>query len=211
VPVPEVYPWCKEGQETFIFMESIDRLSLEARWADLSGEERYNVAQELCGILHSLREAKQDPDYQFVGMSYQLFSASFPTIFTFLGHICRTPLQDIAFPVDVLLSSGPFPSVKQFHDWFSSLYRRNLTNPNAYPPDPYRSSLPDGAQIVLTHGDLHRSNIMVTKSGPPRILALIDWHQSGWLPSYWEVRKAMYNADPEDEWARNYVPQFLQS
>jgi len=133
------------------------------------------------------------------------------TNLTSLGHVCRTPLQDITFPVDVLPNSGPFPSVKEFHDWFSSLYRRKLTNPNAYPQDPYRSGLPDDAQIVLTHGDLHRSNIIVAKSGPPRILALIDWHQAGWLPAYWEVRKAMYTADQGDEWARKYIPQFLQN
>lgn len=211
VPVPEVYAWCREGEETFIFMELIDGLSLEARWADLSAEERNNVAQELRRILHTLRQAKQDSGYQFVGMSYQLSSASIPTNLNSLGHIYRTPLHDVTFPVDVLPNSGPFSSVKEFHDWFSSLYRRRLNNPNAYPQDPYRSSLPDDAQIVLTHGDLHRSNIMVTKSGPPRILALVDWHQAGWLPAYWEVRKAMYTADQGDEWARKYIPQFLQS
>lgn len=135
VPVPEVYAWCQESEETFVFMELIDGLNLEARWADLSAEERYNVAQELREILHTLREAKQDSEYQFVGMSYQLSSASVPINLTSLGYICRTPLQDIAFPVDVLPSSGPFASVKEFHDWFSSLYRRRLTNPNAYPQD----------------------------------------------------------------------------
>ncbi len=69
VPVPEVYAWCKEGKETFIFMELIDGLSLEDRWADLSTEERHNVVQELRGILLTLREAKQDSEYPFVGVS----------------------------------------------------------------------------------------------------------------------------------------------
>lgn len=78
VPVPEVYAWRKEGEETFIFMELVDGLSLEARWADLSAEERCNVAQELRGILHTLRNAKQDQDSeaQFIGMSYTISSAS---------------------------------------------------------------------------------------------------------------------------------------
>jgi hypothetical protein len=76
VPVPEVYAWRTEGNETFIFMELIDGLSLEARWADLSAEERYNVTQELHEILHTLRKAKQDPEYQFVGRFCRLLSAS---------------------------------------------------------------------------------------------------------------------------------------
>lgn len=174
MPVPDVYAWCKEGEETFIFMELTDGLSLEARWADLNAQQRYNVYQELRGILHTLRQAKQDSGYQFVGVFYQLSSVSIPTNSTSLGYFCRTPLQDRAFPVGVLPNSGPFPSVKVLHDWFSSLYRQRLTNPNAYPQDLYRSSLPHDAQIVLTHGDLHHSNIMVAKSGPPRIFALVD-------------------------------------
>lgn len=49
-PIPEIFGWCEEGEKTFIFMELIDGLTLEARWTGLSAVERYNVAQELCGI-----------------------------------------------------------------------------------------------------------------------------------------------------------------
>jgi hypothetical protein len=75
-PVPEVCAWRKEGEETFIFMELLDGLSFEARWASLSAEEWNNVAQEIRGILHTRRKAKQGSDFQFVGMSYYLSSAS---------------------------------------------------------------------------------------------------------------------------------------
>lgn len=211
VPVPEVYAWCEEGREAFVFMELIDGLTLETRWDDISAEERHSVAQELHGILHALRQAKQDPEDQFVGMSYQSFSASVPIHLISSGHICRTPLRDHAFPVDVLPNAGPFLSVKEFHDWFAFLPRRDIKNPNAYPIEPYRTDLPDDAQIVLTHGDLHRSNIMVTKTGPPKVLALIDWYQAGWLPEYWEVCKAEWTVGWEGDWAKEYIPQFLQN
>jgi hypothetical protein len=115
----------------------------------------------------------------------------------------------MAFPVDSLPNAGPFPSVAAFHDWFSGLYRRNLADPTAYPPDPYRRSLPDDASIKLTHGDLHPSNIILNGSGSPQVISIIDWHQAGWLPEYWEARKAIYTAEVGGEWARRYIPIFL--
>lgn len=128
-----------------------------------------------------------------------------------LGHICGTPLQDIALPADVLSVAGPFPNVKVFNDWFASLQERHLSKEHieACPPIPYRSGLPDDDTIKFTHGDLHRSNIIVAATGPPHIVAIIDWHQAGWLPAYWEVCKAIFTADSEDNWVQDYVPRFL--
>ena len=76
--------------------------------------------------------------------------------------------------------------MKALHDWFSTLYRRNLANPEMYPADPYRSSLPDDVSIVFTHSDLHPSNVIVANDGEPQIVAIIDWQQAGWLPEYWK-------------------------
>jgi hypothetical protein len=169
------------------------------------------VCEELRGILNRLRKAEQNPEDQFIGMSkYTQASCPQVTNAVILGNICRTPLQDIAFPVDVLPTAGPFPTVKAFHDWFSLFYRRRLAGPDVYPQDSYCSSLPDDAPIKLTHGVLHRSNIVITKIDPPHVAALIDWHQAGWLPAYREVHKAMYTADPRGEWLQDYIPRFLE-
>ena len=42
-----------------------------------------------------------------------------------------------------------------------------------------------------------------------RVLAIIDWCQSGWLPSYWEYNKACWTGDTRAEWATKYIPLFL--
>jgi thiamine kinase-like enzyme len=57
--------------------------------------------------------------------------------------------------------------------------------------DPMRLELPDDP-INFTHGDLHRSNILVTPAadGPSRVMAIVDWHQCGWYPAYWEYCNA---------------------
>lgn len=75
-------------------------------------------------------------------------------------------------------------------------------------PEPYRKDLPDDSEIVFTHGDLHRSNIIIS-STPPRVAALIDWEQSGWLPAYWEDRKVHWTSTYLSEWAVKYLPLIL--
>ncbi|KAH3345267.1 hypothetical protein KXV52_000200, partial [Aspergillus fumigatus] len=34
--------------------------------------------------------------------------------------------------------------------------------------------------------------------------------QSGWLPEYWESRKAQYTADRADEWSLTYLPMIME-
>ena len=50
---------------------------------------------------------------------------------------------------------------------------------------------------------------MVSTTSPCRILALIDWRQSGWYPDYWEFCKAAYTAEVDSEWLNVYIPLFL--
>jgi Phosphotransferase enzyme family len=84
-----------------------------------------------------------------------------------------------------------------------------MEDPYSVPIEPFRSDLPDNIDIKLTHGDLHPSNIVITESGPPKVVALIDWEQSGWLPAYWEDRKAHLTAEYGGEWAKVYLPIIL--
>jgi len=55
--------------------------------------------------------------------------------------------------------------------------------------------LPFDSPIVFTHSDLNFSNILITpriSNEAPRVLAIIDWEQSGWMPSFWEYSKQMF-------------------
>ena len=104
---------------------------------------------------------------------------------------------------------GPFSSVRDFHNWFSFLYRRPFPHQASIPLEPFRQYLPDDAPIKFTHGDLHRSNIIMSCSKPLRIVAVVDWEQSGWLPGYWEDCKARFTAEWQGEWASKYLPMIL--
>ena len=126
-----------------------------------------------------------------------------------VGQIGQQPLQDIIFTESCNDPAASFSSVATFHNWFTTLATpedaRNL-------PHPLRHWLPDYAAVSFTHGDLHRSNIIVSakKDGPVRVRAIVDWHQSGWLPSYWEYCKARWTANMGKQWEKNYLPKFLE-
>lgn len=53
---------------------------------------------------------------------------------------------------------------------------------------------------MFTHADLNRKNIMVSaraeNNSEPRVVAILDWHQSGWYPLDWEWLKAQWMCEP---------------
>ncbi|KAJ5135814.1 phosphotransferase enzyme family protein [Penicillium bovifimosum] len=104
--------------------------------------------------------------------------------------------------------AGPFPSVKDFHDWSSFLPLLRLPTLKNY-NDPYRSLLPDSEDIKFTHADLHQGNIIISSDKPARILAIVDWAQAGWYPDYREYCKALYTSSYKDEWRRDWIDTFL--
>lgn len=67
VPVPEVYGWCEDNDEVFIYQELVKGVTLENRWESLAKEEREIVCEQLRVILLELRNLKQDPKDEFVG------------------------------------------------------------------------------------------------------------------------------------------------
>ncbi|PYH34912.1 phosphotransferase family protein [Aspergillus neoniger CBS 115656] len=191
VPVPEVYGWRTEGEVIYIYMEYIKGKTLEQAWDVMAEEDKTGICHELKVICDRLRLLEQDPEEIFV------------------GNIAQKPIYDRTFSINHLHEAGPFPTVRQFHDWFTFLPRRQMSDPYSVPIEPYRYGLPDHCAIKFTHGDLHRSNIIVTSSSPYRVMAIIDWEQSGWLPAYWEVRKAQMSTWSGEEWASVYLPMVL--
>lgn len=122
------------------------------------------------------------------------------------GSLNNQQVLDYVF--QLFPKAGPFPSGKDFNDWFSLLPQSWLPLSKNY-KDPYRSLLPDCEDIKFTHGDLHRGNIIISSCKPARILAIVDWEQAGWYPDYWEYCKALYTCSYEDEWRRDWVDNFL--
>ncbi|KAF5002391.1 hypothetical protein FGRMN_403 [Fusarium graminum] len=195
VPVPEIYGWSTEDGYVLLYMELVKGVTVEKRWPSMTEVEKANFWGTLKSIVTSLRTLSQDSTNQFV------------------GRIDRSPLYDISINNSNRPRAGPFESVKAFHDWLSITIRTGLDQhwPGMKPeeiPDPYREMLPDDAQVVFTHADLHPSNIIVHSESPSTIMAVIDWEQSGWYPDYWEFCKAEYTAEYGSDW-HNHMVKFL--
>lgn len=120
----------------------------------------------------------------------------------------RSRFYDRILPFNYLPEAGPFVSVHEFHEWFTCLWRRPVPDADSIPTEPFRHELSDDSSIKFTHGDLHGSNIIISAAKPYRVLAIIDWEQSGWFPEYWEARKAQLTINTF-EWSTEYLPMIL--
>lgn len=67
VPVPEIYGWRMDGDETFLYMEAIRGKTLEDAWPEMKEDDRLRICSELRTILHNLRQLKQNPLDKFIG------------------------------------------------------------------------------------------------------------------------------------------------
>ncbi|KAF4169708.1 hypothetical protein CNMCM6936_006867 [Aspergillus lentulus] len=163
---------------------------------------------------------RTDGDVKYIHMEYirgqtleQAWDKLEPEDKVSISHELRTICDNLRRleqdPSDPFVVKGPFATVKEFHDWFTFLCRRRMPDPYSVPIEPYRYELPDDCAIKFTHGDLHRSNIVISSSRPYRTLAIVDWEQSGWFPAYWEARKAQYTAWMTEEWTTTYLPIIL--
>ncbi|KKZ62391.1 hypothetical protein EMCG_03218 [[Emmonsia] crescens] len=176
-------------------MELVQGVTLEQRWESLDRAQRVEICEQLRVLIQEVRKLQHAPG-EF-----------------FLGHINREPLGDIIFTNENRPPAGPFRSAAQFHDWIATILK--LCVRQHWPgkelseiPDPYRNSLSDDTEVIFTHGDLHPSNIIVSEDSN-KILAIIDWRQSGWYPDYWEFCKAEHTAEVNGEWMNVYIPMFL--
>ncbi|OJD12002.1 hypothetical protein AJ78_07334 [Emergomyces pasteurianus Ep9510] len=158
------------------------------RWDSLSESDKASICDQLREITSSLRQVEQDPEDSFI------------------GSISHQHLRDYVF--QYMPQTGPFKNVKDFNDWLSFLPQHWVPESRRY-KDSYRHFLLDTAAIKFTHGDLHLNNIMISLTGPPRIIAVIDWAHACWYPEYWEYCKAGYPSHYESEWRNVWIPKFL--
>lgn len=59
VPVPEVYGWCQDNDQTFIYMQMINGSPLAQGWPELDIEEKFEISMQLRRIINDLRKLRQ--------------------------------------------------------------------------------------------------------------------------------------------------------
>lgn len=69
VPVPEIFGWqADEENLVFLYMEFIQRPTLQDCWDGLDGLEKESLREHLCQIVNRLRQLEQDPSDQYIGV-----------------------------------------------------------------------------------------------------------------------------------------------
>ncbi|KAB8265302.1 hypothetical protein BDV32DRAFT_144595 [Aspergillus pseudonomiae] len=153
VPVPELFGWRVDDKGyVYIYMQLIEGQTLLDGRDDLQSTGKEVMRNQLYEIIRSLRQLSQ-PSGKYI------------------GSINCQKIPDYVF--QSLTEAGPFPNIKEFNDWFSTLPQSRLPVSLKY-KDPYRYLLPHDGDIKFTHADLHRGNIMVSSTAPFRVIAIVD-------------------------------------
>jgi len=189
--VPTLYGWCEDGHDRFIYMERIEGVTLDERWASLSAPQKAAIIKQLHSMVSSMRSLRQAPRDKYI------------------GALCGAEIHEQVWngrdnPV------GPFYSVKAFTD---ALFHLGRAIPGgAYGPflGPLRKAFSDNASVVFTHTDLHPGNIIIS-ARTTDVLAIVDWHGSGWYPDFWEYIKGFWTVDweSEEDW-KDHIGMFIQ-
>lgn len=145
----------------------------------------------------SPRSVRQDPHNTFIGILCYHSAVFHAELISISGSVDNRNIQDYVF--EGKENFGPFAGVKDFPDWLSWVPNRLVPGCPSY-EDLCRLFLPEDVPITLTHGDLHRGNIVVSAISPPEVLAVVDWAHMGWYPDYWGHFKACYTAQYGEEW-----------
>lgn len=67
LPVPQVYAFVHDGDESFLYMELVQGVTLLECWADMSDKAKIDVCAQLKPMMQALRELEQDPSDSFIG------------------------------------------------------------------------------------------------------------------------------------------------
>ncbi|KAH9886155.1 hypothetical protein F4778DRAFT_759173 [Xylariomycetidae sp. FL2044] len=189
VPTPEVFGWRQDAGETFIYMELVKGETLEEAWPSLNEEEQDIICGQLRTYVEAWRTLRQEKEPYYI------------------GHIGRQGVGDIIFSDEGDAQAGPFESISAFHDFFARYTCRRHQEWDPRRDFPELAGLTDDRPIVFTHADLAKCNILIAPreaGSPPRVAAIIDWHQSGWYPDGWEWVKAQFMCVPfEDKRGRD--------
>jgi hypothetical protein len=158
IPVPRVRMVFERDGLSYTVVDYIDGKELHLSYSDHSLAEVEDIARQLKDIIHQLRAIPLVPP-------------------STLGTWESKPFQNIWFsPLlwDIHVTpSSVFQSVADFNLYWIKRSKLEILLPWA-----------DPSKIVLSHGDLNSTNIIVRDG---KIVSIVDWDTFGWYPDFWEL------------------------
>ncbi|OJK03593.1 hypothetical protein ASPACDRAFT_39209 [Aspergillus aculeatus ATCC 16872] len=188
IPAPRVlHEWIDSNRRYFILQERMRGETLQDAWPRLFQTQKKAIAAQVGQVRQRLRRLTS-PCIQSVG-----------------GGACYPPYE-WGFRTR---AQGPFASDADLRaairSYLTGILDRELPDQIL---DNLMSCMPASGYYVLTHGDLHISNIMVNEAG--RLVGIIDWEYAAYYPIWFEyLLVARGNVDPGDaEWKELLLLQF---
>lgn len=157
-----------------LVMQRMPGESLETLWPQLTEEERSAVCARLKNAFNFLRQLPSPGFYGGIGRT--------PLSHFFFWDRDKSPAICGPFSSEAELNFGIFQKLKQqvkqnggYMDQKIAFYESHL------------SVLLSGHDPVFSHSDLQRKNVLVHQhEGTIVSVAIVDWEDAGWYPSYWE-------------------------
>ncbi|KAL1738701.1 kinase-like protein, partial [Schizophyllum fasciatum] len=162
IPVPHVCVSARGFGRTYLLMEDVQGDELQFTWVDLSADQRARIFDQLRDYVSQLRALRKPP------------CVSPGAVCSLYHEALRDGRIASALPL------GPFANEAAFNDRLVQA-AEPFMDPAQLPR--IRARMRDDHRIVFTHGDLAPRNILVRGD---RIVAIIDWEESGWYPEHWE-------------------------
>lgn len=152
------------------------------------------------------RDLRQEEEPNFVGGYFCVILTYDSATDMRVGHIGGQGVGDIIFRDARDAHAGPFKDIKAFHDYFARFSCRRHPEWNPRSDFEELEGFTDDRAVVFTHADLDKSNVLISpaeEGSPPHVIAVLDWHQSGWYPADWEWLKAQWCCEPHPAGGRD--------
>ncbi|EER42869.1 phosphotransferase enzyme family protein [Histoplasma capsulatum H143] len=193
VHAPRLYAMYRDSDGTlFLIMEFLEGESLEKLWNMLSDDEKSHITCRLKVIFDGMRSL---PSPGFYG---SVIKGSIP------HHLFYTN------PVDRRIS-GPFLHENEVNSAITAQLRRQaaLNRQHSHKSNFYERHLfriLSNHPPVFSHSDIYRKNILIRKTSKHSSekcdydVALVDWEDAGWYPSYWDYAISFTHFRWDDDW-----------
>lgn len=203
ISAPRLYAMYREESNgwLYIIMELLSGEPLDQKWPALLHIEKMQIINKLRRIFEQMRLL---PSPDFYG---DVFRRSLP------HHLfwTREKTQSI---------SGPFQNEHEFNMSFVGKLRMIAQDNGlpSYKADFYERTLSLALKNnppTFSHSDVQRKNILVreiapefSNQGKDYEVAIIDWEEAGWYPSYWEYASVAIAFQWDDDWPAK-VEEFI--
>jgi aminoglycoside phosphotransferase (APT) family kinase protein len=175
-PAPKLHGLMKFGEHFLLFTTFEGSHDLGELWPHLDSRQKRSISTQLASIMSQLRSIPHPEDApigKVGGWCEDIRRGS---------HISHQAIMDTQ-QFDGFIFSGATRA--------TPTYLRFL-----------RDFVPSSStQCVFTHGDIKPGNIIVDQDADLnwKVVAIIDWENSGFYPEYWESIKMTNNLTPRDD------------